>query len=178
MQRKYFSISHNDKRVEIDTPYDDEIILLGEQLNRTYLNYGLRSKREAKEKNIVKQDANAKGYSKSSYVERNLVKSKKQYANAEIDMVSTYMNDESIIEQIEEKKLPTTFKGKDKKEIKKVLEEKRDERVALQAKIKELEGKRGLFLATQSTSDKKDLGTAIIQSIRKQASDNGFVFVK
>ena len=59
-----------------------------------------------------------------------------------------------------------------------VVETEVDEVEILKAKIKELESKRGLFLATQSSSDKKDLGTAIIQSIRKQASDNGFVFVK
>lgn len=175
---KYFNINHNDKRVYVQTPYDDKIIALGDKLNSTYISYGSRSQREAKMKNIAKQDANAKSYSKSSYIERNLVKSKKQYAVSSSDMVSAYMEDDMIIDEIPQNTLPDRFKGKSKKEIQKILEEKKQTRAALQKEIRTLEVEREKYIATQSKESNKDLGSAIITSIRKQAVDYGYSFKK
>lgn len=173
---KYFNIDHNDRRVYIETPYDDKIIALGKKLNSTYMSYGSKVYREAKMANVVKQDANSMSLSKSSYIERNLVKSKKQYTSAKSDMVDAYIEDEASIDKIDKVRLPDELQGKSKKEIKKVLEEKKRARDLLQKEISILENKRAKFFAEKITKDKSNLGSAIIQSIRQQAKEHGYIF--
>ncbi|NOR55496.1 MAG: hypothetical protein GQ531_04755, partial [Sulfurovum sp.] len=134
--------------------------------------------RESKIRNRQQQDTNSKRYSKSSYIERNLMKSKKQYSTASLDMVSAYMDNPNTVDKISEENLPDTLKGKSKVEIEKVLESKKVERVALQKEIRDLEVKRDTYIAEKTTSTDKDLGSAIITSIRKQATENGFIFKK
>ncbi len=175
---KYFNINHNDRRVYVPSPYDDKIIALGQKLNGTYMSYGARAMRKAKMANVAKQDANSMSLSKSSYIERNLVKSKKQYTSVNSDMVDAYIENEASIEKIAKADLPDELKGKSKKEIKSIIEKKKNARVVLQKEIKTLEIKRAKYLATKSTKSDKDLGSAIIKSIRKQANENGFVFSK
>jgi len=175
---KYFNINHNDKRVYVATPYDDEIILLGKNLNSTYVSYGAKKLRKAKRLNREKQDTNSLSFSKSSYIERNLVKSKKQYAQKNSDMVSAYMDDKSSIGKIAKDELPDEFKGKNEKQIIAIIKEKKEKRVTLQKQIRELEGKRDKFIAKNAKSNSNDLGSAIIKSIRKQAKENGFSFSK
>lgn len=175
---KAFNINHNDARVYIPTPFDDEIINLGKNLNTTYMNYGHKEKRRAKMANTHKQDTNSLSVSKASYVERNLVKSKKQYSQSSTDMVSAYMEDEASLSKIKKEYLPDELKGKNSKEIKKIVEIKKAKRMALQKKIKALETKRESFISKKNTHKNKDLGSAIITSIRQQASKNGFIFGK
>jgi len=175
---KYFNINHNDRRVYIATPYDNEIIILGKKLNYTYISYGSKKMRRAKMANVLKQDANSMSLSKSSYIERNIVKSKKQYTQASSDMVSAYIENEDSITKISKENLPDELKGKSKKEIKNIIEEKKQERMTLQKKIKKLEAQRAKYIANKSKKDDNNLGSAIIKSIRKQATENGFVFSK
>lgn len=173
---KYFNINQDDKRIYMPTPYDDEIIALGKKLNKTYLSYGNESYRKAKMANIVAQDMNAKAYSKESYVERNLVKSKRQYASASSDLVSAYEKDEKVLTKIKKDSLPIELQSKNQEEIKKLLKEKKAQRAVLQKDIASLERKRVEFLSKNSKKDKKSLGDAILNSIKDQASLKGYVF--
>ena len=56
----YMSIQQDRKTVHVDTPYDDKIDQLNDDLNKTYLFYGTKG-REKKEKQRL-QDANAASY--------------------------------------------------------------------------------------------------------------------
>lgn len=173
---KYFNINHNDRRVYTETSYDDKIIGLGKKLNHTYMSYGARSERRAKMANVAKQDTNSMSLSRSSYIERNIVKSKKQYTSARTDMVDAYMEDASSIKKINKDRLPDELKGKSDKEIKEIIEKKKKARVSLQKEIKILEKQRAQYLVTKVNKDDKNFGSAIIQSIRKQAKEKGFKF--
>ena len=175
---KYFNINHNSQREYVATPYDDEIISLGNSLNTTYINYGSQKKRREKKANTIKQDTNAKGLSKTSYIERNIVKSKKQYTEASSDMVTAYIADAPSIAKINKDELPQELQDKSSEEIKQIVEEKKEKRLSLQKEIKELESKRDDFIAKTNKKEGKDLGSAIIKSIRKQAISNGFIFNK
>ncbi len=175
---RYFNINHNNQREYVATPYDDEIISLGNSLNYTYINYGSKKKRRAKTANTIKQDTNAKGLSKTSYVERNIVKAKKQYTEASTDMVTAYIANAPSIAKITKEELPAELKDKSTKEIKQIVEEKKTKRLSLQKKIKKLEQKRDKFISKTNKKEGTDLGYAIVKSIRKQAKDNGFVFSK
>jgi len=175
---KAFNINSNDKIEYIATPYDDNIIELGTSLNSTYLEYGVKRVREAKMLNIYKQDKNSKELSKSSYIERNIVKSKKQYKQASSDMITAFIEDEKSINSISVEKLPDELQGKSRDEIKKIVESKKLKREEIQKEIKILENKRAKYLADKSSKDSKNLGEAIIKSIRIQAVEKGFVFEK
>ena len=172
----YFNINHNSQREYIATPYDDEIISLGNSLNDTYINYGNLQKRREKTANTIRQDSNAKELSKSSYIERNIVKSKKQYTEASSDMVTAYIDNAPSIAKISKEELPKELQDKTTQEITQIVEQKRDKRLKIQKEIKVLESKRDEFIAKTNKKDGKDLGSVIIKSIRKQAVDNGFVF--
>ena len=174
---KYFSINHDDIRVIIQTPYDDRIIILGKKLNTTFILKGTSDMRIKYKNNIVKQDKNSLGFSKSSFVERNIMKSKNQYALADKDMVSLYMEDKSSINKIEKENLPEELQNKSKLEIKEIISSKKDERINLQKEMTELEAKRTEFLSKNKTDD-NDLGSIIIKTIRTQAETNGFIFKK
>lgn len=175
---KYFNIDSNKKRVYIPSPYDDEIIHLGDTLNTTYLKYGHKVKREEKMLNITKQDTNSRSMSKVSYVERNIVKSKKQYSVASSDMVDAYNDNKKSLRMIKKDYLPKALQGKSDKEIEKIVKAKSKKRQEVQDKIKNLERKREKFLAKKRVNTTKDFGSALIQSIRKQAKVQGFVFDK
>lgn len=173
---KYFNIDSDKQRVYIPSPYDDEIIALGNSLNDTYVKYGKREVRQAKMLNISKQDSNSRSLSKGSYVERNIVKSKKQYSVASSDMVDAYMKDKKSLQKIKKEYLPKALQGKSDKEIEKIVKTKSQKRQKLQKKIKGLEAKRAKFLAKKRTQGSKDFGSALIKSIRQQAKAKGFVF--
>ena len=126
--------------------------------------------------NVARQDTNSMSLSRSSYIERNIVKSKKQYTSARTDMVDAYMADASSIKKIDKDRLPDELKGKSDKEINKVIDKKQKERVSLQREIKILEKQRTQYLVKKVNKEDKNLGSAIIQSIRKQAKENGFKF--
>lgn len=175
---KYFNINHNDRRVYVETPYDDKIITLGKQLNQTYMSYGMKAERRAKMANVTKQDRNSMSLSKYSYIERNIVKSKKQYTSAQTDLVDAYTADQTSIYRIKKDQLPDELKGKNEKEIKEIIEEKKRARVQLQKEIQGLEREREKYLAAKVHTENKNLGSAIIASIRKQAQNHGFIFLK
>jgi len=175
---KAFNINHNDRRVYMQTPYDDDIITLGKNLNATYLNYGHTKERRKKTANIYKQDRNSFSMSKTSYIERNLVKAKKQYSQASSDMVTAFIEDETALSKISKEKLPDALKDKSPKEIQAIVQAKKTQRIALQEKIKVLETQRESFIAKNTPKDKQDLASAIIKSIKEQAKSNGFVFGK
>jgi len=175
---KYFNINHNDRRVYVQTPYDDQIIGLGKKLNHTYMSYGVREVRRAKMANVSKQDSNSMSLSKSSYIERSIVKSKKQYTSASTDLVDAYIENEASVYKIKKERLPDELKGKSQEEIKVIIVAKKKARVTLQKEIKILEGQRAKYLVAKVSKDDNDLGSAIISSIRKQAEENGFIFSK
>ena len=175
---KYFNIDHNYRRAHITTPYDDEIIALGKQLNQTYLTYGTKRVRKAKEANIYRQDANSRAVSKTSYVERNLVKAKQQYTTARTDLITAYMQDKAVLKKISPDRLPDHLQGKSKREIKKIIEEKKRKREKLQKRIRKLESKRAEYIKKKRIRGEKDLGSVITQAIREQAKNHGYRFKK
>lgn len=176
---KYFSINQDKQAVSINTPYDEKIIALGEEVNNTYINYGSIEVRESRRREVFEQDSNSKKMSKSSQIYRSMVKAKPQYTQAKTDLVAAYKKSASILEKVSDADLPKELKGKTKNEIKKIITEKQNKRKSLEKEIIELEKKRALFIAKESKNGSNDdLGSVIIKSIREQAKNNGFSFSK
>ena len=171
---KYLNIEqNNDVSIEV-TPYDERIITLGSELNDTYISYG--SLGQIKKSRQVKQDENAKTISVASLVDRSVSKTSSAYVSESWDIVSAFESDkdkgvELALEQSKH------FSGKSKVEIKKEIEVQVAKRSSIKSEIAELETKRTKFLSSQSKkNDGNDFGTVLINNIKDQAKEKGFVF--
>lgn len=171
---KYLNINQDKKVIHIHTPYDDEIIVLGRQINETYIYFG--SSHKERKRNMMIQDGNAQGLSKSSYIQRSIVKSKKQYVQKKYDAVESM--DSVSFESIPKEEKPSILQNKTDKEVKKILQEAKEKREKIQKQISKLEVKRKEFLKNNKPKESKDLGSVIVQSIKEQAIQNGFKFKK
>lgn len=174
----YFNIDSDREIVQIDTPYDKEIMHYNDSLNGTYYGYG--SKGRDKKAMQSTQDGNAMSESINVAAERAVVKSKsKVYNNASWDLLDASEKDDFTISEIKEDELPEEFKNKSAAEKKVLLEKKKVERELYQKKIAQLATKRQDFinverkkLAGKDAVD--DFGTSVNQSIEERAVKIGF----
>jgi hypothetical protein len=176
-QGSYFNINSNDEIRHIDTPYDKEIISVNDSLNKTYIGYGregaYRASKQAEEDN----NASSKGYAVMS--ERAEAKSKSNYKNANWDLVDGLEQGNVNLDSLRKEDLPAELKGKSKEEQLKYIEDKKVERTKYQNKIGELSKKREEYIAEETkkineSNAKKDLGSAIIESLVATAQKTGF----
>lgn len=173
-QGKYFNIDYNNKVVHISTPYDDRISECNLRLNSTYVAYG--SKGHEKQMNQVQQDENAKSISKENYAARAVSKSKQVYKNSSWDLVDLYEESQSLA-AINTEELPKELKGKDKKEIEKIVSDKQKERKKIQDEISELAKQREDYIKNESkknNDNQDDLGKAINASVLAFAKVKGY----
>lgn len=167
-QGDYMAIDHNVKTVHIPSPYDNEILQLNIQLNETYIYYGREGKNKAMAQ--AQEDSNALSYGEANGVARAVTKSSKMYYNASWDLVDAEANDEIEIESINKELLPKELKGKSIKEIKAVIEKKREQREAINKKIQELNKKRESFVKkAKKDNAETTLEEAMVNAIKKQA---------
>lgn len=176
---KYFNIDSNQKVIYIETPYDAKISRYNSQLNDTYIFYGYRGA-ELKSKQTL-QDVNAESQSASNAVERAVSKSKKNaYKNDHWDLVDKVEKDKAYLSSIKEDELPSELRGKNRDEIKKIIDQKSADREKIQREMNVLAKKRQEFIDTETkkrgNSDADDLGKAIEKSIAEIAKKNGYTF--
>ncbi|WP_346880728.1 vWA domain-containing protein [uncultured Algibacter sp.] len=164
----YMAINQNQATVHVASPYDDDIIILNQQLNNTYVIYGARG-REKKTQQVA-QDANAIGYSKANAVNRAISKSSHLYKNKSWDLVDAVEQEEVAIDDVKDNALPPELKGKSKTAIKTYVAKKSKEREDIQNKIQELNNKRKSYIAKQKAgSTNNGLENAMTKAIKEQA---------
>lgn len=163
----YMAINQNNKTIHIASPYDDEILILNQKLNKTYIFYGTQGRRKMALQS--EQDDNAIGYSKANAVSRAVSKSSHLYKNKSWDLVDAVDLEEVSVEAIEDEALPTELKGKSSEEIKKYVVEKKKAREEIQQKIQELNTKRKVYISEQKTETKNGLENAMTKAIKEQA---------
>ena len=168
----YMAIDHNHEVVYIETPYDNDIIILNKKLNNTYVAYG--SMGSSKQKVQAMQDSNAYEMKEAVAVKRAVSKSSRLYKNSSWDLVDAIEADEEVIEKVKSEDLPEELKGKDKKEIKQFLEGKKAERAKIQNEIQELNAKREAFIAKQQSNQQGELENAMLNAIKKQAEKKNY----
>ena len=172
---KYMNIDTDAKVVHIETPYDDDILKLNNQLNDTYIGFGsVGRNRKAMQR---QQDANAATYGTANNVERAVSKSKKAYRNEKWDLVDAMEKDEEILDEIKKEDLPEEMKGMTKAEQKAYIEKKAKERETLQTEINELNKKRQDFITKkqQENAETLTLDNVMLKAIREQAEAKGFI---
>jgi hypothetical protein len=151
-----FSNINQDHKIEdIPTPYDDAIFKLNEELNHTYISYGTRGQ-ELYEKQQKMDNANST-MSKKAGIKRAEVKSKSSiYNNADWDLVDYTAGNEAAVEKIDKNTLPDSLKNKSTAQLKVIIDAKRKERAAIQAKIIALNQQRQQYITDQKTKGKSE----------------------
>lgn len=172
---EYMNIDHNQQTVYYKAPQDDRLEVLNQDLNKTYISYGKEGK--SKIANMFAQDSNADSYSKANKSDRIAFKSSKAYKNSSWDLIDAY--DESGADAIKDKKgLPKELNEKSESEIIAFIEEKQEERQAIQKEIGRLSKERDAFIAKKRKEDKNDLSLDenILKSVKQQAVGKGYSF--
>jgi hypothetical protein len=167
----YMSIEQNRKTVYIDTPYDDKIAKLNEQLNDTYVYYG-NSGKEKKELQS-RQDKNAESYSQSNKVERAVSKSTHAYKNDSWDLVDAAKDNNEVVAQTKSEELPDEMKQMSVEQRKVYVNKKADDRKKIQDEIQTLNSKRQEYISTHTAKENKEtmLDAAMIDAVKKRAKE-------
>jgi hypothetical protein len=164
----YFAIDHNRKQIYVVTPYDDIIIQLNRDLNKTYIHYGAQGylKMEAQ----ATQDSNAAELDEVVVVKRAVSKSSRMYNNASWDLVDAAKDKNFNYAKLDKKNLSKELQGKSTAELKKHVAIQAKKRKEIQLKINELNAKRKKYTAEkQAESTNENLENAMISTIKKQA---------
>ena len=140
---------------EFDTPFDDEILELQRQLDRTVLPYGrkrdrmeLRAKIDGRARAAPSvQVENSKFYAKRS--------SKKEVVTGGGDIISAIRNREISLKDVSEEELPETLQDLKASDRSKVIEEKIAEREELEKRMKALVAKHDAFVAKERKRQEK-----------------------
>lgn len=175
---KYMNIDQNVKEVYIASPYDDAILQLNKQLNKTYISYGTVG-RKMKERQAV-QDANAASMGTGSALNRAQSKSSVNYSNEAWDLVDAVEEDEEALDKLKEDDKPEELKGKSKAEMKKYIAEKKKEREKIQKQITELNAKRTKYVAQKKkeNAEENTLDAVMIKAVKEQAMKKNYKFKK
>jgi hypothetical protein len=177
---KYMNINQNDKVVHISTPYDQRIIDLNEKLNSTYIGYGTEGKKRKEVQ--IQQDANAATYGSSNMAERAMSKvasSRAPAAAKEWDIVDAAKDDAKVLEKLEDEELPTEMKGMSEAERKQFIEQKSNERAAIQAQIESLDKERRKYVQDEqakNSTEAQTLDNVLIKTVKEQAKSAKFEF--
>lgn len=170
----YTNINQNAKLEEIPTPYDEQILTLNEKLNGTYIGY--TSEWGVKANAQKEMDRKNLSYSRTAGVTRSVAKAKANvYENSSWDLVDKADKDGSFINSMDTTSLSGDLKGKSKKEIKKIVEEKSQERSKIQQDINTLSKKREAYIVAEKAKKSKSSKTQTLETemekiIRKQAA--------
>ena len=172
----YSHIDQNEQIAYISAPQDDEINRLGQELNKTYLGYGVRGKEAIALQSA--QDANAASVASEVLALRSAAKASVQYSNEEWDLVDAAKRDSSIVKKLESDKLPEEMRTMKGGERKKYIEEKSAQRQEIQSKINKLNVERQKYVEEQRKKNTKvnTLDRAMISALRKQAQKRNYSF--
>lgn len=175
---EYAVIDHNLQQHYVATPYDQKIIDLNAQLNKTYVAYGKKAVQSRALQSIMDQQ-NA-GLSIQSNVKRSVAKSTKAYKNASWDLIDA-AEDEAQLEKMivaNKESLDKDLKDKTVAEIKAITLAKKQERKKIQKQIQDLNTQRDHFLKNNSDAIDDSLESVLIEAIKKQAANKKYSWVK
>jgi len=175
---RYASIDQNRGTVTVSTPYDDDLVRLGAELNTTYVAYGRRAREAAG--NQRDQDSNAAKMGPAVAAQRAGAKASSVYRNDGWDLVDASKKKDFKLEEAADQALPEKMQKMDLEERKAHLEEMTQRRKKLQEKITELSAKRRAHVEAEMQkkplAEDKSFDRAVRTAVRKQAEAKGFAF--
>jgi hypothetical protein len=175
-QGRYMHINHNERVAYIAAPQDAEISQLGNELNLTYIPYGMRG--EEKKERQAMQDKNAAAMSEESVIQRSVAKASKLYSNAGWDLVDAVRDGKVKTEDLKKEELPPRMQKMSAAERKAYVESQMKKRAELQARIGKLNQERRVYIEneTKKLAGKNTLDAAIIKTVREHAGGKNFRF--
>lgn len=173
---EYMAIDHNKHVVQIATPFDAIIIQLNAKLNKTYIAYGARGAYKSAAQ--VAQDDNAMEMEEAVAVKRAVSKSSRLYNNSSWDLVDASRERNFDLGKVDKKALPPALQQKSEAQLGAYIKEKKKERSDIQKKIQELNSKREAYIAEQQEQQTGELENAMLNAIKKQASQKNFTWDK
>ena len=171
---RYMSIDQDEVVVAIDTPFDKDIVSLGNELNRTYIGYGRKG--EALKSRQEVQDSNAASMGQDATVQRSIAKAQGAYSNSGWDLVDAVTSKQVSVGTLKDEELPPEMRKMTLPQKEQYVQEMTKKRAELQSKINAANEKRRAFLAhaTKNSSEQSTLDAAILSSVREQAKKLGF----
>ena len=171
---RYMSIDQDEVEASFPTPYDADIVSLGNELNGTYVGYGQAG--AAGESRQAAQDANAAAMSPSAGVERSVAKAQGAYTNSGWDLVDAVRNNQVALGSLKPEELPPAMRSLSAADRQKYVQNLGARRDQLQSKINDLNEKRRVYLAQQAKSNTQanTLDQAILGSVKDEAAKKGF----
>ncbi len=175
---KYMNIDQNAEMVYVQAPQDDEIIKLGQELNKTYLAFGTKGGEYKTRQN--EQDVNSMGVSSEVMVNRSVTKSGSQYKNSTWDLVDAKKEGKLKVDELKDEELPDEMKKMSVDERKSYIDKKTKERETIQNKINKLNDERSKYVAQKMLENKNNntLDAVMIKTIREQAKQKNYSFSK
>jgi hypothetical protein len=172
---KYMNIDTDALVEAIPTPYDDEIVRLGEELNKTYLGYGGAG--QAMKSRQAEQDSNAAAMGAEASVQRSVAKAQAVYANSGWDLVDAVRNREVRLADLKAGELPAEMRSMTPAQREGHIKAVAARRAALQGKINAANDKRRVFVAEEmkKRAQANTLEQAILSSVRQEAAAKGFL---
>jgi hypothetical protein len=170
----YSNIDQNQQIAYVTAPQDDEINRLGQELNKTYLAYGAYGK--AAKSMQAEQDSKAGLIANEVLTLRSVAKASPQYSNERWDLVDASATDTSVVDKLEKEQLPEEMRSMSIAERHRYLQEKAQERKALQEKINTLNVERRKYVAGQQKKNAagNTLDRALLNAVRKQAQQKHY----
>jgi hypothetical protein len=173
---KYINIDSDQQIVHIETPFDSELVQLGQKINETYIAFGYEGN-ELKQRQ-KEQDDNASNLAPSVMVERSVTKGSGQYNNSTWDLVDAKKDGSLDLTKIPKDQLPKEMQKMSLDEQKKYIDDKAKEREKIQTEINKLDKQRRDYIAKQLAENKQEntLDAAMLKIIRDQASKKNYKF--
>ena len=171
---RYMSIDQDEAVVNITTPFDKDIVILGDELNATYVGYG--SKGEALKERQAAQDSNAASMGAEATVQRSVAKAQGAYSNSSWDLVDAVQNKAVTLGSLKDDDLPLEMRKMTLPQKEKYLQGLVARRTALQEKINTANEKRRVYVAEQmkNNAGAHSLDRAILTSVKDEAAKKGF----
>ncbi|HVK16053.1 MAG TPA: vWA domain-containing protein [Fimbriiglobus sp.] len=167
-----------DLTTAIKSPFDTELVKLGEKLNTTYVAFGAAGERGAA--NQLAQDRAAGAAAPAAEVARAVTKANALYKNSAWDLIDCLKDNPKLdVTKMKPEELPEEMRKLKPEERVAFLKKKGEERAAIQKEINELSAKRAKFVEEErkklpKTDSEKALDEALKGIIREQAKAKGF----
>ncbi len=175
---EYMNIDHNYKISHYNTPQDDQILRLNEQLNQTYIPYGSLGRKKLERQKI--QDDKSKSISFGLLSKRARTKASTMYDNSSWDLGDAVAKGKVDIDTLKDNELPEKLREMKKDQRKKYVQEKINARTKIKNKIVALTKKRDKYIANKrKEEDKPSVNTineAVIKAIQKQGVLKNYKF--
>jgi len=171
----YFAIDSDRLTRIIETPYDDDLIMLNQRMNKTYVPYGARGQESLTRQS--EQDVNASKLSKSIYAGRAATKGSKLYKASDWDLVDALEDTLVTVDELEKEYLPDELKKMTTQELSSYVQKKKKERNAVKQQINDVSRKRDHYILNKKgEGDEASLGSSIVKSLQSQAETKNFSF--